>query len=145
MVILQLPRMEASMRTLLFVMSVCWLATGLPVLTHHSFAAEFDSNKPVILKGSVTKLEWANPHIWVYLDVKDDQGSMLHWQCEGGAPNSLLRNGWNKNSLKPGDQVPIDGYLARDGSKTCNARAVKLPDGRSVFAGSSAGDSPSKP
>jgi len=132
------------MRTRLFVMSACWLATALPVLAHHSFAAEFDSNKPVILKGSVTKLEWGNPHIWVYLDVKDDQGSVEHWQCEGGAPNTLFRNGWSKDALKPGDPVLIDGYLARDGSKTCDVRTVKLPDGRSVFAGSSAGDSPAK-
>lgn len=132
------------MRTRLLTTSACWLVAALPVLAHHSFAAEFDSTKPVMLKGSVTKLEWANPHIWVYLDVKDDQGNVQRWQCEGGAPNTLLRNGWSKDSLKPGDQVLIDGYLARDGSKTCNARAVKLPDGRSVFAGSSAGSSPSR-
>ena len=133
------------MRVPLFVMSACWLATALPVLAHHSFAAEFDTTKPVTLKGNVTKLEWGNPHIWVYLEVKDDQGSVQLWQCEGGAPNTLFRNGWTKNSLKPGDQVLIDGYLARDGSKTCNATAVKLPDGRSVLAGSSAGNSPPKP
>ncbi len=133
------------MRTRLFVMGACWLATALPLLAHHSFAAEFDSNKPVMLKGSVTKLEWGNPHIWVYLDVKGDQGSVEHWQCEGGAPNTLFRNGWSKDSLKPGDQVTIDGYLARDGSKTCDVRTAKLPDGRSVLAGSSAADSPSKP
>ena len=133
------------MKVPLFVMSACWLATALPVLAHHSFAAEFDLTKPVTLNGSVTKLEWANPHIWVYLEVKDDQGSVQLWQCEGGAPNTLFRNGWTKNALKPGDQVLIDGYLARDGSKTCNATAVKLPDGRSVLAGSSAGNSPPKP
>ena len=133
------------MRTPLFMLGVCWLVTGLPVLAHHSFAAEFDSNKPVILSGTVTKLEWANPHIWVYLDVKDAQGSVLPWQCEGGAPNTLMRNGWSKDSLKAGDQVTIDGYLARDGSKTCNVRTLKLPDGRNVFAGSSAGDAPPKP
>ena len=132
------------MRTRLFITSACWLVTALPVLAHHSFAAEFDSTKPVSLKGSVTKLEWLNPHVWVYLEVKDDQGNVQHWQCEGGAPNTLMRNGWSKDSLKPGDQVLIDGYLAKDGSKTCNARAVKLPDGRSVFAGSSVGNSPSR-
>ena len=112
---------------------------------HHSFAAEFDASKPVTLTGTVTKLEWANPHIWVYLDVKDDHGSLQHWQCEGGPPNTLTRNGWSSNSLKPSDQITIDGVLAKDGSKTCNARAVKLPDGRSVFAGSSGGDAPPKP
>ena len=118
---------------------------GRSVAAHHSFAAEFDANKSVTLKGTVTKIEWGNPHIWVYLDVKDDQGSLQHWQCEGGPPNTLTRNGWSPNSLKYGDQITIDGVLAKDGSKTCNARVVKLPDGRSVFAGSSGGDTPPPP
>ena len=119
--------------------------TAAPPLTaHHSFAAEFDSSKPVTLAGAVTRLEWTNPHIWVYLDVKDEQG-VQHWQCEGGPPNTLTRNGWSKDSLKPNDQITIDGWLAKDGSKTCNARTLKLPDGRSVLAGSSGGDTPAQP
>ena len=118
--------------------SLVALAAALPLPAHHSFAAEFDEKKTISLTGSVTKLEWANPHIWVYLDVKDSSDAMQHWQCEGGAPNALARNGWNRNSLKPGDVVSIEGFLAKDGSKTCNAKQVKLPDGRSVFAGSSA-------
>jgi hypothetical protein len=113
---------------------------ALPVSAHHSFSAEFDSNKTVTLTGSVTKLEWMNPHIWVYLDVKDASGSLEHWQCEGGAPNTLTRSGWSRESLKFGDQITIDGFLAKNGSKTCNMRVVKLSDGRSVFAGSSFGN-----
>jgi Family of unknown function (DUF6152) len=125
---------------------VAVLAVGLvrTVSTHHSFAAEFDATKTVTLDGVLTKLEWANPHIWMYLDVKDEHG-VQPWQCEGGPPNTLTRNGWSPNSLKVGDHITIDGALAKDGSKTCNARTVKLPDGRSVFAGSSGGDNPPPP
>lgn len=114
-------------------------AAALPVYAHHSFAAEFDQTKQITLSGAVTKLEWMNPHIWLYLDVKADAG-VENWQCEGGAPNTLTRNGWSKASLKSGDQVTIEGFLAKDGSKTCNMRVVKLPDGRTVFAGTSAAD-----
>jgi hypothetical protein len=122
------------------------VATAQPASAHHSFAAEFDSSKQVTLQGSVTKVEWQNPHIWVYLDVKDAQGNPQAWQCEGGPPNTLTRNGWGPNSLKSGDVIVIDGFLAKDGSKTCNARMVKFPDGRSVFAGSSNPDTaPKKP
>ncbi len=111
---------------------------GVSASAHHSFAAEFDANKTISLQGQVTKVEWTNPHIWIYLDVKEAAGDTVKWQCEGGAPNGLVRNGWAKDSLKSGDRVSIEGFLAKDGSKTCNAKTVKLPDGKNVFAGSSA-------
>ena len=107
------------------------------LLAHHSFAAEFDSNKRVTLKGTVTKVDWRNPHIYVYLNVKDDKGGAVEWACEGGPPNVLLREGWTRDSVKEGDSVTIEGALAKDGSKRCNSRSVNLADGRKVFAGSS--------
>src|SRR5262245_17222774 len=125
-------------------MAALAVVTAAPASAHHSFAAEFDGSRQLQLTGHVTKVEWQNPHIWVYLDVKDDQGTPQHWQCEGGAPNTLTRNGWSKETLKIGDEIFIDGFPAKDGSKTCNARVVRLPDGRTVFAGSSNGDTAPK-
>jgi hypothetical protein len=125
------------MKTKLCVFAMGLLAAAAPMLAHHSFSAEFDSSKPVTLKGSVTKVDWLNPHIWIYLDVKDDAGKMASWQCEGGPPNTLTRNGWTKNDLKSGDAITITGTMAKDKSNSCNATSVVLPDGRRVFAGSS--------
>jgi hypothetical protein len=120
------------------------LAATLPLVAHHSFAAEFDSTKAITLDGVVTKLDWMNPHIWIYLDTKDDSGTVAHWQCEGGPPNALTRQGWSKDSLKISDQVTIQGFRSKDGTNTCNARSVKLPNGKSVFAGSAEDGGPSK-
>ena len=112
------------------------LLVPIPALAHHSFAAVFDSNQSLTLDGEVTKVEWANPHIWVYLDVADDQGDTVSWQCEGGTPNSLRRLGWSRDTLQPGDQIQIEGWRAHDGSETCNAR-VLTKGGRRLFAGTS--------
>ncbi len=120
------------------------LAATLPLVAHHSFAAEFDASKSVTLQGVVTKLDWMNPHIWIYLDTKDDSGTVAHWQCEGAPPNTLTRNGWTRDSLKAGDQVTIEGFRAKDGSNTCNSRSVKLPSGKSVYAGSAEDGGPGK-
>ena len=109
---------------------------------HHSFAAEYDGNKPVVLKGKVTKVEWVNPHSWVYIDVADPSGKVTNWSCETAPPNMLYRQGWRRDSLKEGDEVTIDGFLAKDGSATMTARSVTLATGRKMFVGSNTDGAP---
>jgi hypothetical protein len=111
---------------------------------HHSFAAEYDSTKPMSATGTVTKVEWMNPHARFYVDVKDEAGKVTNWEFELGSPNGLMRQGWTRNSLKEGDQISVEGYMAKDGSKLANARTVKLSDGRKVFAGSTTDGGPTK-
>jgi len=112
---------------------------------HHSFAAQYDANKPVTLVGTVTKIEWTNPHARFYVDVKDDKGVVTNWNLELASPNVLRRNGWTRTSLNVGDEVTVEGSLAKNGSKMANARVVTLAGGRKVFAGSSGGDAPPPP
>jgi hypothetical protein len=113
------------------------LLCSAPVAGHHSFAAEYDGNKPITLRGTVVKMEWINPHAWIHVDVKEANGTVTRWMIEGAAPNALIRRGWNRNSLQPGVEITIEGYLAKDGSKMANGREMTLPDGRRLFAGSS--------
>lgn len=113
------------------------MAATAPAFAHHSFAAEYDAKKPVTLTGVVTKVQWTNPHARFDISVKDESGGMTTWEFELGSPNGLMRRGWSRSSLKPGDTVTVTGYLAKDGSKLANARSVSLADGRKIFAGSS--------
>jgi len=106
--------------------AVLILALVIPVLAHHSFSAEYDVNKPVKLKGVVTKVDWMNPHVYFYIDVEDEHGKVSNWACEMGPPAGLQRSGWTKNTIKFGDELIVDGSLAKDGAKQVNARTVTV-------------------
>jgi len=111
------------------------LAIGAPLLAHHSFAAEFDATKAVRLTGTLTKIEWTNPHSYFYLDVKEENGVVANWACEGAPPGAFSRRGFKKGDMKVGDTLVVDGYRAKDGSRLMDARRVTLPDGRNIYGG----------
>ena len=114
------------------------LLVGAPGWAHHAFEAEYDRNRPVTMTGTVTLMEWMNPHIYFFIDVEDDSGNVTNWAVEGGAPNGLYRRGWRRDSLKPGDEVRVDGWLARDGSNSMNSSTVvRSSDNLRLFAGTS--------
>jgi hypothetical protein len=117
-------------------------AAGANLAAHHSFAAEFDGGKPVTLKGTVTKMEWTNPHAWLHIDVKGPDGKTVTWMIEGGAPNALLRRGWNRTSVAAGTAVVVQGYRARDGSNRASGGDLTLPDGKKLFIGSTGTGAP---
>jgi len=117
--------------------TIVMLVAAMPVAAHHSFAAEYDSSKTITVSGEVVRLEWTNPHARVVVDGKDEKGVKKEWDFELGPPTTLMRRGWNRNSLKPGTMITVEGFRSKDEPSTANARSVKLSDGRQVFAGSS--------
>jgi hypothetical protein len=125
------------MKFFMLTMVLTLLLAALPLAAHHAFAAEFDVSQPVKVKGTVTKVEWVNPHAWLYVDVKDDAGKVVNWHFELGPPNALFRLGWKKDSIPAGTEVSITGFRAKAQEAVANGRSIILPDGRELFSGGS--------
>ena len=134
--------MKAQNLLMLMLVAIAEITIAFPVIAHHSFAAEYDADKPVTLTGSVTKMAWINPHSWIYIDVKKPDGSVESWAVEAGPPGTLVRAGFTKESLAAGTVIKVNGYRAKDGALRANGRDITLPDGRLLFVG---GSSPGAP
>jgi hypothetical protein len=134
--------MRAKLATVVVIAGLAVCGGAQSVSAHHAFAAEFDANKPVSFKGTITKMEWVNPHTWMHVDVKKPDGTVENWAVEAGTPNVLFRRGFTKESLLPGTEVVVDGYQAKDGSHRANGRDLTFPDGRKLFLGSSGTGAP---
>ena len=134
--------MPTQLTVVVMSVGLLFAGTAVSLRAHHAFAAEFDANKPVHFKGTVTKMEWVNPHVWLHLDGKKPDGTVEKWAFEAGTPNVLFRRGFTKQSLLPGTEVVVDGYQAKDGVRRANGRDLTFPDGRKLFLGSSGTGAP---
>jgi len=134
--------MTVKLAIVIAAIGLCLGGAVASVSAHHAFAAEFDANKPVEFSGTVTRMEWTNPHVWIHMNVKKSDGTLEEWAFEAGTPNVLFRRGFTKASLMPGTQIKVDGYQAKDGTKRANGRDLTFPDGRKLFLGSSGTGAP---